>query len=151
MSLLVYLAGPQDDVSTEEARGWREELMDIAPSGVAFFSPAHAYGGVNPSSFSSVDACNRCVIAHSADAVIANLMGPGRGLGTIREIEFGFLSGKVVVVVTDDTRSLMLHNVTVVPDLDTALHQVLELVDTKRRTPPWPWSMIQQQSDDDDG
>lgn len=151
--VLVYLAGPQDDVSTEQARGWRETLMSNAPSGVAFFSPAHAYGNVNPASFPPVDVCNRMVIRHVADAVIANLNGPGRAFGTIREIEWARAFNKPVVVI-GEVVSLMGHDVQTVATPAEAMQAVLEAVMSDRQQPPsglvsfsWPWQPPGQEGD----
>lgn len=125
--MLVYLAGPQDDVSQDQARGWREELAAGAPTGVSFFSPAHAYLAVNRASFPAVDAMNRQAIQMS-HAVIANLSGPGMGFGTIREIEFATIHNKLVQVVGPIDHAMMTWDLTHAPDLDIALNNILEQV-----------------------
>lgn len=125
--IMVYLAGPQDDVSGEIARGWREELAASAPSGVSFFSPAHAYLNVNAASFPPVDWLNRKAI-EASHAVIANLSGPGRGFGTIREIEYAAAHNTMVQVVGDVGHSLMTWDIHLADSLDEALNNVLEHV-----------------------
>lgn len=129
--ILVYLAGPQDDVSKGEARGWREEVARQAPAGVAFFSPAHAYMNVNRASFPAVDHMNRKAI-ESAHAMIANLSGLGRGFGTIREIEFASANHTGVWVVGDLPYSLMTYDLHVVATVDEALADILTKVGEAR-------------------
>jgi hypothetical protein len=127
MPILIYRAGPQDDVTGDESRGWREELAAGAPSGVAFFSPAHAYLNVSAASFPPVDWLNRVAIEKS-HAVIANLSGPGRAFGTIREIEYAAAHNTMVQVVGADERSLMTWDVYLADTLDDALNAILEHV-----------------------
>lgn len=124
---LIYLAGPQDDVTVEVARGWREELAALAGEGVAFFSPAHAYMNVNRASFPAVDWVNRKVI-EASHAVIANLSGPGRGFGTIREIEYAMQVHTMVQVIGSLDHALMTWDITVVETAAEALDNVLKAV-----------------------
>lgn len=125
-SRLVYLAGPQDDVTSEEARHWRAEIAKRLPAHVACFSPAHAYLGVGASSFPVVDAANRTMITY-CDLMIAWLAGEGRGFGTIREIEFAVAMDKPVIVVGPAIRlSLMSHDVTVVDTMDDAVEALYQ-------------------------
>lgn len=128
--ILIYLAGPIDDVEVEEAQGWREQIAVDLPEGVVLFSPAHAFLNVNASNIKRADWANRHVI-NCADAVIANLDGDGRGFGTIREIEFAVRIGRPVVVV-GQLESLMQYDLEVVGRLDEALMTALELVAEKR-------------------
>lgn len=125
--ILIYLAGPLDDVSGETARGWREELAAGAPASVAFFSPAHAYLNVGKDSFPPVDWMNRRAIEGS-HAMIANLSGPGRGFGTVREIEYAVSKHTMVQVVGPVGASLMTWDVHLADSLDDALNAVLENV-----------------------
>lgn len=129
--ILIYLAGPQDDVSKRVARGWREKLASSAPAGVAFFSPAHAYMNVNRLSFRPVDHVNRLVI-NAATAVIANLSGQGRGFGTVREIEYAVQVGTPVQVIGPVSHSLMTWDLTIAESLEEALDNVLHTVDASR-------------------
>lgn len=129
--ILIYLAGPQDDVTQEEARGWREELAGLAPSGVAFFSPAHAYMNVNRVSFPAVDWMNRKAI-EVAHAMIANLDGPGRGFGTIREIEYAISQHTGVWVVGDVSHALMTYDLHRVDTLEEAMEEILDAVGEAR-------------------
>lgn len=123
---LIYLAGPIDGISPEEARGWREDLAAITPSGVLLFNPCTAYHGVNAMTAKGADHINRHVIAHSS-AVIANLSGPGRGFGTIREIEFARYCDKIVsVVVESPLDSLLAYDVHQALSTEEALEFVLE-------------------------
>lgn len=129
--LLIYLAGPQDDVSKSTARRWREKLAAGAPAGVAFFSPAHAYLNVNRVSFPVVDMMNRAAI-NGSHAVIANLGGQGMGFGTIREVEFALSVRTPVWVVGPVGHSLMTHDLRVVDTVDDALASILFAVDDLR-------------------
>jgi nucleoside 2-deoxyribosyltransferase len=110
--IMVYLAGPIDDITRDEAQGWRKEISESAPIGVLFYLPTNAYAGTSSVTAPAVDHMNRVAIAQS-DGVLANLSGPGRGFGTIREIEFAKTMNKPVVVVQDPMRrlvSLLLHD-----------------------------------------
>lgn len=84
---LIYLAGPIDGISLEDASGWRDQLMADAPSGVLCFNPVTAWKGVSKLTAPAMDAGNRLIIRHCS-GMVAKLDGPGRGFGTIREIEF---------------------------------------------------------------
>lgn len=130
--LMVYLAGPMDDVSKQVARGWREKLATGAPVGVAFFSPAHAYLNVNPRSFPAVDQLNRVAIQGS-HAMIANLGGQGRGFGTIREIEYALQVHTPVWLIGDVGPSLMTYDLRRADSPDEALTAILETVDDLRQ------------------
>jgi nucleoside 2-deoxyribosyltransferase len=101
----VYLAGPIDDVTTAQARGWRASLGAVLNElGYIGFDPAAPWL-VQTNQLAvfaaAIDAGNRAVLQDCC-AVIANLAGPGRGLGTIREIEFA--------------RSLLLPVMAILPD-----------------------------------
>ncbi len=128
---MVYLAGPMDDVSKEEARGWREDLAAHAPAGVAFFSPAHAYLNVNRISFPYVDLMNRGAIV-ACHAMIANLMSGGMGFGTTREIEHAISVRTPVWVCGPVAHSMMTHDLKIAPDPELALADILATVDNMR-------------------
>jgi nucleoside 2-deoxyribosyltransferase len=152
--ILIYLAGPQDDVSKDQARGWREELAAGAPTGMAFFSPAHAYLNVHRESFPPVDWMNRKAISQS-HAVIANLGGPGRGFGTIREIEYAVSQHKMVQVVGDLDLPLMTWDIHRAESLDAALNAILEHVMEFRsqmdeNMSRWRAMFVPPDEDDDD-
>lgn len=148
--ILIYLAGPQDDVLPEESRIWREEMVKIAPSGVAFFSPAHAYvGSVSGVNFKAVDWCNRSVINSACHGVIAKLDGPGRGFGTIREIEFAVMTGTPVAVV-GEVRSLMSQDIGICKTLEEAIAWVLERVDENRNRPSFIHQLLSPNEGDEE-
>lgn len=123
--VLIYLAGPIDDIALDRAQQWREAVAAHAPTGVALFSPAHAFMNVNEVSFRGVDRVNRAVIHSCAHGVLANLMGPGRGFGTIREIEFARMTGTPVAVV-GKIDSLMKDDIMVAKSLQEGLTMLLE-------------------------
>lgn len=103
--MLVYLAGPIDGVPADEAGRWRQVVADYLSFffGVASFDPSRPWR-VMPHRVDSVAsamiAVNRMAIDHSS-AVIANLAGPGRAIGTIREIEYAVLHNVPVMVLLD--------------------------------------------------
>jgi hypothetical protein len=123
---LVYLAGPIDGIDRKDALGWREKLAEEAPSMVLLFNPVTAYHGVNAGTAIAADQVNRMVIARCS-AVIANLSGPGRAFGTIREIEFARFCEKLVVIVNDRPEdSLLAYDCQQVRTPEDALIRVLE-------------------------
>lgn len=129
----IYLAGPIDDISLDDARGWRQSIAAIAPVGVLFYTPVDAYLGVSEMTAEKLDMYNRHAIAAS-DAVVANLSGPGRGFGTIREIEFSVRLGKPTVVI-GELKSLLTFDLDVVETDVEALNVALELIATGRSKP----------------
>lgn len=131
---MVYLAGPMDDVGDLEARKWRESVILYAPVGVAFYSPAHAYMNVSTANFSKVDRANRCAIAHVCDGMLVNLAGPGRGFGTIREIEFARMHNKPVAV-AGELASMMKDDLLIASNLEDALALLLEEIHMDRNEP----------------
>lgn len=120
MNLLVYLAGPIDDISTDQARSWRASLAAVLNSlGHVAFDPSAPWligRDQLADGAAAIDLGNRQVIRRSA-AVIANLAGPGRGWGTIREIEFARSLGiPVLAIVPDDLpTTVALHDLEVLP------------------------------------
>lgn len=118
---LVYLAGPVDDVDAITANYWRSEVAKHVTSwseGHVCYDPQRpwlvAASGL-PANARYIDLVNREVI-RVAVAVIANLAGPGRGIGTIREIEFArSIDRPVLVFVPDDLPpTVALHDLLVV-------------------------------------
>ena len=125
---LIYLAGPIDGVSIEDACAWREDLARHAPVGVVLFNPATAFHNVNKQTIQGADAVNRMVIQMSS-AVVANLSGPGRAFGTMREIEFARgACGKLVVVAVgpEPIEALLAYDLIQAPDPLEALEFALE-------------------------
>ena len=117
--LLVYLAGPIDGVSPDEALDWREAAASAAPQGMVFFSPCSAY--LDTASGPAADRANRAII-RECDVLLANLLGGGLKLGTMREIEYARSLGKPVVVISEVAgASLAAHDLTVVPTQEQAL------------------------------
>lgn len=102
--MMIYLAGPIDDVSAREADDWRNRAADLLNERnlVAFF-PNRAYRvNRNPSKheMGAIIHTNQHAISCSF-AVLVNLTGTGRAIGTIREIEFARQMHKPVIVVAD--------------------------------------------------
>lgn len=135
--VMVYLAGPIDDVEDTESRGWRESMILSAPAGVVFYSPAHAYINVNEANFTKVDRANRVAISHCVDGMLVNLAGEGRGFGTIREIEFARMNN-IPVAVAGEVASMMRDDLFIASDLGTALTLLLEAIQEERNIPQHP-------------
>lgn len=134
--MIAYLAGPidGDDVDRTESGNWRTSLANLlAQRGIASFLPNHAYCvPAEP----SVDV-KRAVIhlnAHAiqrADVFIAYLDGPGRAIGTSREIEVARLMHRPVIVITSDGqhgRHFALYDCEVVPNLLEAAETALRFI-----------------------
>lgn len=120
---LLYLAGPLDGLDTD-GTAWYDEFNAIRPDDVVGFMPGRAYLGAaeNPG---ITNVTNRAMIQASL-GVIANLSGPGRALGTIREIEFAKSLGKTVLVVGDLSTSLASYDLDVEPDLQSVASRLIE-------------------------
>lgn len=118
----MYLAGPLDGLDID-GTAWYDEFAVLRPDRVVGFMPGRAYLGAdrNPA---RVDEANRTVIAAS-DGVIANLSGPGRALGTIREIEFARGRRKTVWVIGDVGSHMASHDLELLPDV-SAVAEALE-------------------------
>ena len=133
-SICLYLAGPMDDIEKDAARGWREEAADAVGMGVLLFSPAHAYLNATKVNASMVDFLNKGMIRY-CDGVLANLTGPGRGFGTIREIEFARMNQKPVAVAGDLDLHFASHDLLIRPTLDEAAHALIETIGEIRDRP----------------
>lgn len=108
---MVYLAGPIDDVSVDEAMGWREQFSNIVSfSGVSCYNPCGAFhmGRYVTLGVQQMVNINKMAIVNS-DVVVANLAGTGKGIGTIREIEFAKSLGKRVLVVLPHQKEYSLY------------------------------------------
>ena len=96
VSILIYLAGPLDDLEEGgDALTWREQLENVR-SDVALVSPQHAFIKASYESAESVILANRSMI-YVSDGLLAYLDG-GWPFGTIREIEYAKSLGKPVSV-----------------------------------------------------
>jgi nucleoside 2-deoxyribosyltransferase len=121
---LIYLAGPLDGLEID-GTAWYDDFDAVRPVSVVGFMPGRAYLGASMRMVgSSVEAANRAVIEASL-GVLANLSGPGRALGTIREIEFARSRGKPVIAIGDLDVSLASHDLRVVPDLEGAVNVLM--------------------------
>lgn len=148
---LFYLAGPIDDVSREEAGEWRDELIREAPAGVAFFNPLTAWGAITRLTFPAADAGNRLLIRRCS-GLIANLSGPGRAFGTIREIEFARHHGIPVGVVSnpEGLASLLAYDLIEAPSPMDALQQLMQFIVEGNQRPVHPLAKLFGMEDPDD-
>lgn len=128
-TMMIYLAGPIDDVSGEEARGWRQHLADVAPTGVLFFNPATAWGNAGPATAQALDYGNVHVLQR-CDGLLANLMGPGRGFGTTMETERARIMGKPVAIAQGDFPivSLCAHNFILKETVEEAFDALIDAI-----------------------
>lgn len=133
----IYLAGPIEGISTEDAMDWRQQVANLAPTGCLLFNPVTAWHGVSSITASAVAYGDRVVIA-ACDGVLANLSGPGRGFGTVREIEFARNQGKPVAVCAGDTPliSCFAHDVFQEPTLEASLMALIEAIRERQDAPP---------------
>jgi hypothetical protein len=123
-SLVVYLAGPIDLAEELEAYEWRVEAARyLSEAGHTAFNPAMAFLGANRHNAEVVETINRAAIDNS-DVIIANLT-KRMSLGTIREIEYGKVYGKRVVVASELLGgSFATWDLEIVPTLADALRVV---------------------------
>lgn len=155
-SMTIYLSGPIDDLPIEDATGWRLELGRHCPSGCLFFDPAGAFYGAGIGTAREVDHLNRVALSH-CDGVLVNLSGPGRGFGTIREIEFARLHGKPVAVATGATPivSLTAHDLMLAETIDEALDLLMQAIRERQDAPQgmmiqFPDIMMRPPEDEED-
>lgn len=123
--MLVYLAGAIDGVSKEDAEGWRETAThQLLQRRIATYNPAAAFQNVEMDDAGAVHRIDREAI-ETCDGMIARV-SPGC-FGTIREVEYASLAGKVVVI-WDDGYGLNGHLETqdtfITTDLLTACHEL---------------------------
>ena len=101
--IMVYLAGPIDDIDIQDAKSWRELMArQLWTKGISTFNPATAYHlnlDRNTEFISErLISINKKAI-EECDLLVANLSGKGRGFGTIREIEYAKSLGKEVIII----------------------------------------------------
>jgi len=101
--IMVYLAGPIDDVDIQDAKGWRDLMArQLWTKGISVFNPATAY---NLNLDRNTEFISKRLIninkkaIEECDLLVANLSGKGRGFGTIREIEYAKSIGKEVIII----------------------------------------------------
>lgn len=138
-AIMIYLAGPIDDIGIAERLGWREEMVHEAPENVVFFSPAHAFLGVHKAAFKAMEYLNRHAILCS-DGLLANLSGEGKGFGTIREIEFAKSNSKPVSIAQDPAdpiQSWLTYDVQIRNSLGGAFDSLLDQIRQTRDAPPF--------------
>lgn len=136
--MIIYLAGPIDDVSTEDATNWRQfAARYLAFHGMGAYDPAAAFSpcpdgfGVTIDDAPAVRAINNTAI-QLCDAVLANCF-TGFTLGTVREIERAKKEGLPVFLVEPDggTNSFEKHDLVCSSSLNVALALI------KRAAPMW--------------
>jgi hypothetical protein len=144
--ILIYLAGPIDDVTREVSHEWREQIEDMG-SFVVFYSPAHAFIHTSEDNFPVVDYANRQMI-DLCHGLLANL-DEGAGFGTIREIEHARRTRKPVTIIDPNGRyskSRMTYDLAIAPSIDEGLTSLLTKIAEARNQPPmgFPFGTIVQ-------
>lgn len=123
--MIVYLAGPIDGVEVTAATEWRTKTAkELGDAGVSTFNPAgpFRFGDVTDKMDKFVIETNKSALAQ-CDVLLANLSGVGRGIGTIREIEYAINRGIQVIVVLPmaSTHHSSLYDTTIVYSLVDAV------------------------------
>ena len=100
---MVYLAGPIDDIDHNDAKSWRDLMArQLWTKGISCYNPVLAFKlnveRRNDYLSKQVITINKRAI-EACDLLVANLSGPGRGFGTIREIEYAKSIGKEVIII----------------------------------------------------
>lgn len=135
---MIYLAGPMDGISDQEAHGWREQIAIEYPN-ILFFMPHRAYANSSRHTALSVDHMNRHAI-NCSSGLLANLIGPGRGFGTIREIEFARMKQKRVAIAADERdigqHTLLAYDIDVQATITDAMNSLLEWLTDAVNQPP---------------
>lgn len=128
----IYLAGPCDGITTEEARDWREDIM--LPTNVVAFSPPHAFMNSSKAVAREINHILRHVMV-ACDGTLAKLDGPGAALGTIREIEFAKMNRQPVAIACSEEleKSLMTFDLLCFRTVDEALTGLLDAIRSGRR------------------
>lgn len=145
----IYLAGPIDGISREDAVGWRREIAELYPE-VLFYNPAEAYLNVGQGTVPALERYNRVAICLS-DGVLANLAGPGQAFGTIREIEYASQhpNSNKPVAVAGRVDSLMQADLIVRETLEDALVDLLAQVADGRQAFQHPLAQLFQRMEED--
>lgn len=117
---MVFLSGPIDDISMDEASRWRDTLArQLDKLNVNVYDPARAFRINTKLSSEAVIKINKTAI-EASDLLIANLSGEGRGFGTIREIEYAKSLNKQVIIIGDIV-SLSAYDCIIVNDMKELL------------------------------
>lgn len=134
--IAIYLAGPIDDITVDDALGWRHQIAkDYAE--VLFYSPIGPWLNARRSNASIIDVGNRRSLL-TCHGTLANLSGVGYGFGTMREIEFATAHDRPVAIVTDgriNDATLMTHDIEVFMSTDEAMQRLLEKIGDDLRQP----------------
>lgn len=119
---MVYLAGPIDAVTSEEAKDWRTEVADkLVNMGYSTFSPAHAimWDGDAVSALRIMKINWKAL--EQSDIVLVHLPPGVTTIGTIRELQKAVDLGKKVLVVTPIVEHAYLCDVQVFSSFQSAL------------------------------
>lgn len=130
---MVFLSGPIDDVDGREASSWRDTLSRmLLGNGIASFNPYLAFKLEIDQKFiaDKVISINKAAI-DQCDLLIANLNGPGRAFGTIREIEYARLKN-IPVIIIGDVVSLSAHDCVVLKDFKELYEFLGMKIDTSK-------------------
>lgn len=127
---MIYLCGPIDSVSEDEATTWRRNAADLVwdQLNMTCYDPARAFHHASMHDASRIDNVNRAAIALS-DGVIAYMVKQPM-FGTIRDIEFARANCvPVVMVESEHIISLSKHDLHEATGLVNAVAKLKELLD----------------------
>lgn len=141
MNRLVYLAGPVDLVTDDEASTWRGLVTEKlrAANVVAYWPNLAANGPYDVPVHLATSKALRVVHRAALDVcpvVLARFL-PAMGLGTVREVEYARAAGKTVIVHGDPDallRSHEAHDLSWSEDLDDCVQVAISTIDM----PPAP-------------
>lgn len=128
MKPTVYLAGPIDDVQADEALGWRQQAAHaLNAEGFTCYNPCGAFLCTSPvDSAGFITLVNETAL-RAASFVLVYLDGPGKAIGTIREMELAVRLGKPVLVVYQSANQhVALHDVTICSSVVDAVSRILK-------------------------
>lgn len=121
MSKAVYLAGPLDGLDVDGTT-WYDEFARFCSEDMVGYMPGRAF--INAAGYpAGMDKMNRAALLECG-WTLANLSGPGRALGTIREIEFASAHNRKVIVVGDISKSLASHDLMTAESVEDAISQI---------------------------
>lgn len=126
---VVYLAGPIDAVSRNDAMGWRDQVAGLlSREDITSYNPCAAFTNGHLQTADTIDRINRTAI-QACDAMIARFTVKAPSVGTPREIELAKSLHKPVVIWADDEgfrRHLAAYDVEVVFSPEAAIRSILK-------------------------
>ncbi len=121
----VYLCGPINGCSDDEATTWRESVKDTCPEFECIDPLRRDYRGIEDQFTDEIVELDKIDVM-SCDVVLVNM--PKLSVGTIMEIVFAWMNHKPVVVVVPDENHvspwLKYHSTVIYSKLSSATHHI---------------------------